>query len=248
MSDITSYQDFKEYCLRRLGKPVIKINIDNEQVEDRINDAIRYWNDHHGEGTYHTYLKHQITAKNRQNEYITLPEDVIGVIGVFDIGDSYQTNNLFNLRYQIHLNDLFNITSTELTSFWLAKRHIEFIEEIFVGKNEIDFNRHRNKLYINGLDWENDVLENHYIIINCYKALNPEEDMDAWNDWWLKKYATALIKKQWGENLKKYQGVTLPGGIQLDGQTIWQEATEEIRELEEKIVTDYSLPVSDMMG
>ena len=241
----TTKDEFKEYCLRRLGKPVIQINVDDEQVDDRIDEALYFYRDQHADATIKNYLKHQITQTDVENQYIPIPEDMIGVIGVIPIGRGNQTNNLFNLRYQIHLNDLFNITSTELTSYWLARRHIELIEEIFVGNHEIIFNRHQDRLHIPGLDWNYDVQVGHYIIIEGYQAINTD---DLWSDRWLQNYATALIKRQFGENLKKFSGVSLPGGIQLDGQTIWQEANEEIKEMEDKITTDYGPIVMDMMN
>lgn len=243
----TSRQELKDYCLRRLGYPVVDINVDDEQVDDRIDDALKYYQDYHYDGTERIYLKHQITQEDKDNEYITIPEAVIGVVRVFDIGDSLNSSNLFNIRYQIHLNDLFDFTSTTYVPYVSAMRHVEMLEEIFVGKKPIRFSRHKNQLNIE-MDWKTDVLVGEFIIIEAYRILDPDTFTDVYGDRWLAKYATALIKRQWGENLKKFEGMTLPGGVTFNGQKIWEEATEEINKLEDEMISSYSLPVADMTG
>ena len=243
----TSRTELKDYCLRRLGYPVVDINVDDEQVEDRIDDALKYYQDYHYDGTERIFLKHQVTADDIANEYITIPEAVIGVVRVFDIGDAIQSSTLFNIRYQIHLNDLFDFTSTTYVPYVTAMRHVEMLEEIFVGKKPIRFQRHKNQLNID-MDWGNDVIAGDYVIIECYRILDPDTYTDVYGDKWLLRYTTALIKRQWGENLKKFEGMTLPGGVTFNGQKIWEEATEEINKLEEEMISSYSLPVADMMG
>lgn len=244
---ITTRQQFKDYVLRRLGAPVIDINVDNEQVEDRIDDALIKFRDYHYDGTEHVYYPHVITASDMSNKYITLPESLIGVTRVFDINDSYSATNLFNVRYQLHLNELFNISSVSVQPYIMAMRHIEFLEEVFVGKKPIRFNRHTDKLYVD-MSWSEDIQAGQYIIIDGYASLDPNVYTDIWDDSWLKKYATALVKKQWGENLKKFEGMQLPGGVTFNGQKIWEEANEEVIKLEEEVIMDYSLPVTDMIG
>jgi len=243
----SSRTELKDYCLRRLGYPVVDINVDDEQVEDRIDDAIRYYQDYHYDGTERIFLKHQVTAEDIANEYITIPEAVIGVVRVFDIGDAIQSSTLFNIRYQIHLNDLFDFTSTTYVPYVSAMRHVEQLEEIFVGKKPIRFQRHKNQLNID-MDWGNDIIAGEYVIIEAYRILDPDTYSDVYGDKWLLRYATALIKRQWGENLKKFEGMTLPGGVTFNGQKIWEEATEEINKIEEEMISSYSLPVADMMG
>lgn len=247
MATITTRKQFKDYVLRRLGAPVIDVNVDNEQVEDRIDDALAKFRDYHYDGTKHVYYKHVITSTDIANQYITLPETMIGVTRVFDINDSYSATNLFNVRYQLHLNELFNIASVSVTPYVVAMRHIEFLEEVFVGKKPIRFNRHTDKLYID-MSWSEDIQPGQYIIIDGYSSLDPNVDTDVWEDSWLKKYATALVKRQWGENLKKFEGMQLPGGVTFNGQKIWEEAIEEINKLEDEVIMDYSLPVTDMIG
>jgi hypothetical protein len=247
MATTSSRQQFKDYILRRLGYPVIDINVDDEQVEDRIDDALLKFRDYHYDGTEHVYLPYQVTAEDRVNKYVTLPEGIIGVTRIFDINDSYNAMNLFNIRYQLHLNELFNISSVSVTPYVVAMRHIEFLEEVFVGKKPIRFNRHMDKLHID-MKWDEDVQVGQYIIIDCYRTVDPDVYTDVWNDPWLKQYATALVKRQWGENLKKFEGMNLPGGITFNGQKIWEEAREEIDRLDNEVINDYSLPVTDMIG
>jgi len=244
---IANRQQFKEYILRRLGAPVIDINVDDEQVNDRIDDALLKFRDYHFDGMQHVYLPYQLNQTDINNQYITLPEDFVGVTRVFDINDSYSAMNLFNIRYQLHLNELFNISSVSVTPYVVAMRHIEFLEEVFVGKKPIRYNRNTDKLYID-MAWKDDVMPNQFIIIEGYREVNPEENPDVWNDPWLRKYTTALVKLQWGENLKKFEGMNLPGGITFNGQKIWEEANEEINKLDDEVISGYSLPVTDMIG
>lgn len=242
----TSRDQLKEHCLRRLGKPVVDVNVDDEQVEDRIDEALLYYRDYHFDGSERVLHKHQVTATDKTNKYITLDNSFIGVVGVFDIGDSTQTSNLFNVRYQIHLNDLFDFSSTTYVPYVTAMRHVAQLEEIFVGKKPIRFNRHINRLHID-MHWS-DINAGDFIIVDAYKVTDPDVYADVWADRWLMTYTTSLIKRQWGENLKKFEGLQMPGGLTFNGQKIWEEATEEIRRLEDEMINSYSLPVSDMTG
>ena len=247
MAKITSREKFKEYILRRLGAPVIDINVDDEQIEDRIDDALLKYRDYHFDGMQHVYYPYQLTLTDIANRYITLPEDFVGVTRIFDINDSYGAMNLFNIRYQLHLNELFNISSVSVTPYVVAMRHIEFLEEVFVGKKPIRYNRNTDKLYID-MAWDDDTVAGQFIMIDGYREVNPEENPDVWDEPWLRQYATQLVKRQWGEHLKLYEGMNLPGGITFNGQKIWDEAQEEIQKLEDTVINDYSLPVTDMIG
>jgi hypothetical protein len=169
------------------------------------------------------------------------------VTRVFDINDSYGAMNMFNIRYQLHLNELFNVSSVSIAPYVVAMRHIEFLEEVFVGKKPIRFNRNMNKLQID-MSWDDDTQVGQFIMIEGYREVNPEEYPDVWEEPWLKQYATQLVKRQWGEHLKLYEGMNLPGGITFNGQKIWDEANEEIQKLEDQVINDYSLPVTDMIG
>jgi len=237
---------FKEYCLRTLGKPVLEINVDDDQVEDRIDQALRYYWDYHFDGSEKIYYKHQVTAQDKVNQYITLPENIIGVVNIFNIGDALNTNNMFNIRYQIALNDLYTLTSVSMVPYYMALQHIQMLEYLLVGKQPLRYNRHMDKLRID-MDW-NKLEDNHYLIVEAYEVVDPDVYTDAWGDRWLAQYATSLIKKQWGTNLKKFEGMTLPGGIKFNGQKIYDEADDEIKALEKEMISSYSLPVTDMIG
>lgn len=237
---------FKENCLRRLGAPVIEINVSDEQVDDRVDEALTYYWDYHFDGTEKQYYKHQITQQNKTDGYITMPDNIIGVINLFAIGEGLNTNNLFNIRYQIALNDLYTLTNVSLVPYYMAMQHIATLEEILVGRQPIRYNRHRNRLHID-VDW-NKVNTGEYVIVEAYQIVDPDTFTDVWKDRWLLQYGTALIKRQWGNNLKKFSGMMMPGGIQFNGQQIYDEAIEEIRLLEQDMIISYSLPVADMVG
>jgi len=243
----TTRQGFIDYCLRALGAPVLMINIDDEQIEDRVDEAIRYWNDYHFDGTQNTYLKHLVTADNITNKYIDIPESITGITKIFNIGEGLNTSSLFNVRYQMHLNDLFDFSSATIAPYVSTMTHISMLQQIFSGLKPIRFNRHTDKLYID-MDWNTDIQVGQYIVIDCYQVVDPDIYSDVWSDRWLLRYATALIKRQWGINLSKFAGIQLPGGIQLDGTRILNEAIEEITKLEDEMINSYSLPVFDLIG
>jgi len=246
MATPTTRNEFKEFCLRKLGKPVIEINVDEQQVDDRVDEALRYYRDYHFDGSHKDYLKHQVTADDKTNGYISVTEDVIGVVRIFDVGDATQTNNMFNIRYQIHLNDLYNFTSVSYAPYVMTLQHIQHLEEFFVGKQPIRFNRHQDRVYVD-MDWDN-VTVGDYLIFEVYRYTDPATYADVWADPWLVKYTTALIKKQWGSNLTKFTGMQLPGGVQFNGEQIYNEANQEVAQMEQEMASSYSLPVSDMTG
>lgn len=246
MATPTSRATFKEYCLRSLGKPVIEINVDDDQVDDRIDEALKYYWDYHFDGSEKLYYKYQVTDQTKADRYITMPENVIGVINLFPVGQALNTNNLFNIRYQIALNDLYTLTSVSMVPYYMAMQHVQFLEQMLVGQQPIRYNRHMNRLYVD-MDW-NIISSGDYIVAEAYQIVDPDVYTDAWADRWLLRYATCLIKLQWGNNLKKFQGMQLPGGIQFNGQKIYEEALQERIDLEKEMITSYSLPVTDMIG
>jgi len=242
-----SRQSFKDYCLRKLGFPVIEINVDDDQVEDRIDEALNYFWDYHFDGNEKIYYKHQVTAADKQNKYIILPDNIIGAVSIFSIGDpSVRADDLFNIRYQIALNDLYTLTSVSLIPYYMTMQHLSVISEMLVGKQPIRYNRLRNMLHVD-MDW-NTLNVGEFLLVEAYQVVDPEEFTDAWGERWLQNYATALIKKQWGNNLKKFTGMQLPGGIQFNGQQIYDEANQEIIEMERDMVTNLSMPAIDMIG
>ena len=242
----TSRAEFTEYCLRKLGKPVIEINVDEDQVGDRIDEALRYYWDYHFDGSEKTYYKKVITQTDIDNKYITMPENIIGVVNIFDLGSALGLNNLFNIRYQIALNDLYTLTSVSMVPYYMAMNHVQFLEQMLVGKKPLRYNRHMNKLYID-MDW-NQVVEGQYLVVEAYQVVDPDVYTDAWGDRWLQRYASCLIKQQWGQNMKKFRGMKLPGGIEFNGQQIYDEATAERQQLEQEMIYTYSLPATDMIG
>ena len=242
----TSRATFKEYCLRALGKPVIEINVDDDQVDDRIDEALKYYWDYHFDGSEKIYYKYQVTYQTKIDRYVPMPENVIGVVNLFPIGQALNTNNLFNIRYQIALNDLYTLTSVSMVPYYMALQHVQFLEQMLVGQQPIRYNRHMNRLYVD-MDW-NIISSGDYIVAEAYQIVDPDVYTDAWSDRWLLRYATCLIKQQWGTNLKKFTGMQLPGGIQFNGQQIYNEALQERSDLERDMITSYSLPVTDLIG
>lgn len=246
MSVPATRQEFKEYCLRRLGKPVIKINVDDDQVEDRIDEALLYYADYHFDGTEKIYYKHQVTETDIQNKYITIPENIIGVINVFDLGSAINSTNFFDIRYQIALNDLWTFTAVSMIPYYMTFQHIQVLEELLTGKQPIRYNRHMNRLYID-MDW-NKVDGGKWLIAESYQVLDPNVYTNVWGDRWLLRYVTQLIKKQWGGNLKKFTNMQLPGNVSFDGQKIYDEAEAELEKLEAEMINSYSIPIAYLIG
>jgi len=246
MATPTSNTEFKEFCLRKLGKGVIEINVSDAQVDDRVDEAINFYQDYHFDGTERTFYKKQITQSDKDNKYITLPDNIIGAVNIFDIGDADNTNNLFNVRYQIALNDLYTLTSQSLVPYYMAFQHLELYEQILVGKQPIRYNRHKNVFHVD-MDWDK-IAVDQYLIVEAYQVIDPDTFTKMYGDYWLQRYATALIKIQWGENLKKFQGMQMPGGMVMDGMSIYNEGLRDKEQLEMEMRSSYSLPATDMVG
>ena len=261
----------KEHCLRSLGKPVIEINVDDDQVDDRIDDALQYFAQYHYDGVERMYLKHEITQSEidraktdasatatdkvdnsitatwkEGNNFIPVPDSVLAVVKVFDFSDKHSLN-MFDVRYQLRLNDLYDFSSESIIHYEMTLRHLDFLDHILVGEKPIRFNQHQNRLYID-MNWSNDVTAGDFIIIECYRKLDPSSYIDVFDDIFLKRYAIQLIKRQWGANLSKFQGVQLLGGVEMNGADIYSQASEEILRLEEQIQLAYELPPDYMMG
>jgi len=243
----TSRNEFKEYCLRKLGKPVLEINVDDDQIDDRVDESLKYYYDYHFDGSEKIYYKHLITEQDKVNKYITLPENIIGAVRIFPIGDPVVGHqDLFNIRYQIALNDLYTLTSVSLIPFYMTMQHLALIQQIIVGQKPIRYNRHTNRLYVD-MDW-NVHTGVTYLLVEAYMVVDPAVFTDAWGDRWLQEYCTAKIKYQWGTNLTKFTGLELPGGVKFNGEKILDDAKQEIDKLEQEMISSYSLPVMDMIG
>jgi hypothetical protein len=253
MPAVTNRNTFKDYCLRRLGFPTIEINVDDDQVEDRIDDALQYWQDYHFDALQKVYYIRALNGTDMTNKYINLSPSVtldtsgnsvniIGVTRVFPISDSINQNNMFDLRYQLRLNELYDFTSASYINYTLTMQHLRSLELLFTGEVPIRFQRHMHRLYCDW-GWGSAVQQGTVVIAECFALIKPEDYISVWNDRWLKEYATSLIKRNWGSNLKKFAGVQLPGGVMLNGQVIYDEAVEEIKGLEQEMQSKYELPV-----
>lgn len=271
MAKVTSRVELIEYCLRRLGFPVIEINVDEDQIEDRIDDTFDYYSDYHSDGTERTFLAVQLTQANIDDGYVDVPEDMAFVSNALPFGrsaNSFYPMNDKNASWDFHhmfgrgmSNGTFpeasatsggnaGVTSDlSLTTYWLNMQYYEQVNEMFGGGElPIRFNRHTNRVYID-TDWEDSgVNVDDYVMLEGRKIVDPETYTDVYNDRWVKRYATAQIKKQWGANLIKYSGIALPGGVTLDGDKLFQEASDEIDKLEEEMQLMYEEPPMPMMG
>jgi hypothetical protein len=315
-------EDLKQYALRALGAPVLEINVDEDQLEDRLDEALEYWRQYHSDGTEQIYMKHQIRASEMtlttsvaQNfvlaevvtgatsgataevvrettrfstgtlllvkkvvgtfvagetitgsasattavlgttpitlreydlKYINIPDLVYGVTKVLSIGQASSSKNIFDLQYQLRLNDLYDLTSTSIIYYKTVMGQLALLDHELNGHQLFRFNRRQSRLYLD-LNWESDVILGDYIIAQGYRALDPAEFSKVWNESWLKHYVTALFKKQWATNLKKFSGIQLPGGVTLDGDKLYDEAVNEIKELEDSLATK-SAPLDFFIG
>ena len=232
MAKPTTRQELKDYCLRQLGAPVLEINVADEQVDDLLDDTIQYFNERHFDGVEKTYLKYKISQ-----------EDIDrgrgaggGTVGV----------GMFSIKYQLFLNDLYYFNSVELLQYSMTKTYLEDIDMLLTTDKQVRFNQRQNRLYLD-IDWESQTVGN-YLVIECYRAMDPENFSKVYNDSFVKRYLTAAIKKQWGQNLIKFQGVKLPGGVELNGRAIYEDGQRELDEIRQKMSSDYELPPMDLIG
>lgn len=242
-----SREQLKDWCLRQLGFPVIEINVDDDQVEDRIDEALQYFQQFHFDGVERWYLAHQITEQDKANGYLPVNDSIIGITRIFPIGSSNASVNMFDLRYQLRLHELYDFTSTSYVNYTLTMQHIRTLDMLFSGETPVRFNRHTGKLYID-MNWESGVDVGEYMVMEGYIVVDPDAYTKVYNDRMLKKLATAYIKRQWGNNMKKFAGMQLPGGIQLNGQQIFNEADQEAKDIEEQIRNTYEEPPQFLVG
>jgi len=254
---IQSRTDFTNYCLRRLGAPVLEINVDHDQVQDRIDDALQYWQDYHYDGIQKCYWVKTITDTDVTNQYLDAstavdsnnnPIQIIGISRIFPYNDSQANVNMFDLRYQLRLNELYDFTSASYVNFTLTQQHLRSLELMFTGEVPIRFNRHMQRLYIDQAWGQQECPSGSVVIAECYAIIDPDTYNLVWDDRWLKLYATALIKQQWGRNLSKFSGLQLPGGVKLDGQKMDDDAAAEIKYLQEQMQNEYGAPLEWFMN
>ena len=240
-----------DYCKRRLGAPVIEINIDEEQAEDRVDEALEYYQEFHSDATVKGYMKHQVTGTDVSNEYISVSSDIIQVTKMFPITSNFNTaRNFFDIKYQMMLNDLadFATFSGDVAYYEQIQQYLRLLEMKLNGHPIVNFVRRQNRLYIHGDFADNDIKAGDFIVAEVYTIINPTTHTSVFNDIWLKEYTTALIKQQWGSNLIKFEGMQLPGGVQLNGRQIYDDATNEIVALRERIRVEHELPPDFFVG
>ena len=279
MAKPSTRQGLIDYCLRKLGAPVLEINVDDDQIDDLVDDAIQYFNDRHYDGVERMYLKYKISQDDidrgkaggeggvgivtttgtssivgtsttfsfyENSNYIQVPDSVIGVEKIFKFDTSTISNGMFSIKYQLFLNDLYYFNSIELLQYSMVKTYLEDIDFLLSTDKQIRFNKRQDRLYLD-LDWKSQEKDT-YLVIDCYRALDPENFTEIYNDNFLKMYLTSLIKKQWGQNLIKFNGVKLPGGIELNGRQIYDDALRELDEIKQRMTQEYELPPFDFIG
>ena len=276
MSKPASRQELIDYALRQLGAPVLEINVSEEQIDDRLDDALQYFNERHFDGVEKMFLKYKITqddidrgrsrggSKNvgivtttvttglgsfnweENSNYIPVPDTIVGIERIFKLDNRTITSNLFNVNYQLFLNDIYWFSSTELLNYYVTKRYLEDIDWIVNPQRQIRFNKRQNRLYLD-MSWDA-VTVNNYLIMECYRILDPNNYTKVYNDSFLKLYFTALLKRQWGQNLIKFNGVKLPGGIELNGRQIYDDAVKELEDIRMRMLSEFETAPFDMIG
>ena len=270
-----------DYCLRKLGAPVLEINLDDDQIDDLVDDAIQLFNERHFDGVERMYLKYELTqedidrgqAKNTEgvgivtttatstnisgygtttsnwyetSNFLQVPDSVVGVEKIFKFDSSTISGGMFSIKYQLFLNDLYRFNSIELLQYSMTKSYLEDIDFLLTTDKQIRFNKRQDRLYLD-IDWGSETVDT-FIVLDCYRALDPTNFAGVYNDFFVKKYLTALIKRQWGQNLIKFQGVKLPGGIELNGRQLFDDAEKDLEAIESKMALEYELPPLDLIG
>lgn len=279
MAKPASRQELIDYCLRRLGYPVLEINVDDDQIDDLVDDALQYFYERHFDGVERMYLKYKITQSDidrghakgttgpgivtttatpsasgiqtsfnfyETSNYIQIPDSVIGIEKVFKFDTSDISGGMFSIKYQLFLNDLYYFNSVELLQYAMVKTYLEDIDFLLKTEKQIRFNKRQNRMYLD-IDWLQQKVDS-FLIIDCYRILDPNDFTKVYNDSFLKRYLTALIKRQWGQNLIKFRGVKLPGGIELNGRELYDDAEREIEAIRDRMAMDYELPPYDFIG
>ena len=246
----TSRETFKDYIKRRLGHPVTEINVDELQMEDRIDDALRFWQEYHFDGTEKLLATHAVTSADITAKYLDLTasqnDSIVGISRM--LASSGQTTNMFSIRYQMAFNDIATYSTRgvrEMQNYWMRLSHLNMVQDLLSGMSNLRFNRITNKVYIDW-DWSVDISAGDYIVLETYQKVG--DTAELWNDIFMKDYATALVKEQWGMNLSKLEGVQLPGGVTLNGRAILEDARTEIAQLKEQMSLSFELPVDFLVG
>lgn len=250
MASPTSRDELIDYCLRRLGEPVIEINVDTDQIEDKVDDAIQLYQEYHSDATYKTYLKHQVTASDVANEYIPISSDILYVSKLLPLNRTFGTINMFDIKYQLMLNSLGDFLNFAggMSYYYQMEQYLDFLDQLLEGNPKVNFSRRQNRLYIYGEWYNDDIKEGDYLIAEVYTIVDPDTHTSVYNDMFIKNYTTALIKQQWGMNMSKFEGMQLPGGVTISGRQIYDDATQELVTLEEKLRLEQELPPDFFVG
>ena len=281
MAQPSTRQELIDFCKRRLGAPVLEINVDDDQLDDLVDDALQYFQERHYDGVERMYLKYEVTQEDidrgsasgtsgvgivtttatstsisgygttttnwyETSNFLQVPDSVIGVEKIFKFDGSSISGGMFSIKYQLFLNDLYHFNSVALMQYAMTKSYLEDIDFLLTPAKQIRFNKRQDRLYLD-TNWSEQSVGN-YFVLDCYRALDPANFAGVYNDSFLKKYLTALIKKQWGQNLIKFKGVKLPGGIELNGREMYDDAERELQQLKESMSTEYELPPFDLIG
>ena len=280
MAKPSTRQGLIDYCFRRLGAPVLEINVDDDQVDDLVDDAIQYFNERHFDGVERMFLKYELQQADidrgrasgtsgvgivtttgtsvdsgsgsftssfyENSNFIQVPDSVVGIEKVFKFDTSSISGGMFSIKYQLFLNDLYYFNSVELLQYAMTKSYLEDIDFLLTTDKQIRFNKRQDRMYLD-IDWKAQNAGD-FLVIDCYRALDPDSFTQVYNDSFVKKYLTALIKRQWGQNLIKFRGVKLPGGIELNGREIYDDAQREIDQLKQTMMLENELPPLDLIG
>jgi hypothetical protein len=251
MANPSTRQGLIDYCKRKLGDPVIEINVETNQVEDRVDEAIQFYREYNSDGLFRTYVKHLVTATDVTNKYITVNDNVFFVQRLFPVNSSGTTSsNFFDLKYQLSLNELYDLNTFigDLAYYEQMRQYVSLLDMKLNGHPQITFSRNQNRIYIHG-DFNNQKIEaGTYIVFEVYQAIDPQTHTDVYNDIFLKEYLTQLIKQQWGANLIKFDGMVLPGGVTMNGRQLYDDATQEIERLREQVRLTHEMPVDFFLG
>ena len=280
MAKPTTRQELKDYCLRQLGAPVLEVNVDDDQVDDLVDDALQLFNERHFDGVERMYLKYKLTQDDidrgkadpatgvgivtttatstdsgsgtftstwyENSNFLQVPDSVIGVEKIFKFDSSTISSGMFSVKYQLFLNDIYQFNSIDLLQYSMVKTYLEDIDFLLTTDKQIRFNKRQDRLYLD-IDWASETADT-YIVLDCYRALDPTNYAGVYNDSFLKKYLTALIKRQWGQNLIKFRGVKLPGGIEFNGREIYDDGQRDLDDIKERMASEYELPPLDLIG
>ena len=249
MAKPNSKETLKDYCLRSLGAPVIEVNIDDDQLDDRVDEALQFYQHYHQDAIEKFFLVHTVTETDRTNGYIPINDLITDVIRLMPLNDTATGDKMFDVRYQLHLNDLYNLGFMgSLAEYVMSMEYLNLLDMVVDSdEKHINFERHKDRLTIH-MDWEQETVVGDKLVVEAYRIIDPDTYTQVYNDYYLKKYCTALIKKQWGLNLLKFEGMQMPGGVTFNGRQLYDDAVADLERLEEEARLNWEAPVDFYTG